>query len=135
MGRGTRQGLAYKTVASGATVEFQMARDYSLLRIRFMTNDGIVSPGTTGDLVQIEADGQNLFSAASVPIALIADPTDDATAAGSAQGGAHVLPFDDPIDLSNDFPVRVTYTSGAGSASTSLLIVLEAVPNPNQGEG
>lgn len=124
-GRGTRQGLAVKQCTHANQVEFKLDKTFRLFRIRFLTDDAIMK---IGDLVRVEADGQVLFSGLNVPIVLIADPTDDATDSASPQGGAHVAVFDDPIEVSNDYSVRVTYTSADAVSTDALWIELESVP-------
>ena len=122
-GRGTRQGLAAKLCPDGVETPFVADKRFRVVRMRFfMDTDGIIA---FNDKIKIEADGQVLFSGQSLPIAAIADPSDDASAESVAQGGAHCLKFDDPLEWSNEYPIKVTPSIGA---SQNLWVILEGLP-------
>lgn len=123
--KGKRQGYAARQFAAGTQDEFTIDKRYRLLRLRFLPTDGLAD---IADTIQMEIEGENWWSGQAVPLALIADPVDDANGAGAVQKGAYVFTFDDPPEWSTKYPIRITINNSPCWVAT------EAIPDEGPGD-
>ena len=121
--RGYRQGVKAKLFASGVNDSLVTDKRYLLRRLRLYRVDGVAF--VPADTIQLEVEGENIFGGLSVPIGLVSDPSDDATAAAGVLRGSNVITFDDPPEWSIQYPIRATLVGNGGA---SIWMCAEAVP-------
>lgn len=107
---GRRQNTKTRQVAANATIIFKTDKPYNIFRLRFLSVDGTHTP--LSDKFRIEAEGENLFSNRFVPVELFCVPTDQVSAAGTAQKGAYVYQFETPITWDARWDITISADSG-----------------------
>lgn len=109
MALGRRQNYAAKQIAADATATFTVDRRFLVSRICFYPTDGTINAGIDAEKFSIQAEGENLWSGLSLPLAAFARKTDHAVGQGTAQGGPWVWTPVTPLELSKDFPLELKH--------------------------
>lgn len=102
---GSRAGLVYTDAAATTWYTYNADRDYVVAEIS-VKGDAAAAAAT----INIEAEGQALFSGSAVPLCLIGDPRPDIA---SAAAQAWVIKFAKPLIWTRSFPIKI-YLSAAG---------------------
>lgn len=117
--KGNRQGYQAKLFATGVQDEITIDKDYRLAALKFYKADGTHFVPT--DTVEVQYEGEVLYSGAAVPICAISDPSDDGGKTTNVQGpNTHEVP--DTAEWSQRYPIRLKFTAAA-----SVWVITEAI--------
>lgn len=121
---GGRQGLQAQKWSGTTKVALSFTTDrgpFLIKRIKlYDPTDGIFGSGAT---LRIQAEGELLYSGQFIPVYAVAVRTDGGATAGTALESPHIITFDQPLELSKDYPITIDL----GSFADDVWVILEGV--------